>query len=552
MVLPETAALAARMVMRELRDDDGVVDPSAYGLPILKLTGDTSAMTKDNAVDLQYVYGDRNGTASVKWQGNSSLFYPKKNYTIKFDTAFEAAAGWGEQKKYCLKANYIDHSHARNVVSAKLWGQVVKSRKAKPQPFDITKITHTSNNPISDTNDNAISVSDGVVTFNRTMYEGVGWLYGWTCPAGAYKVTFDCYNPNTQETDPDNRVLVGMGMPGDGDIYYAYASLGEHGTWGTYTANLWPTAKVNGILIAPAPNRSGVNPNYKIKNIIITDVYGNEFEVDPNAKTRTLVNGGAIDGFPCVVMLNGKFHGLYTFNIPKDGWMFGMGEGTNEAIVCADSYCDATRFAGEATLNGDFELEYVTDENDCDWVLPSLNRLITSCNSSDGTDVDTVIADYLDWDSAIDYYIFRSLLNGIDMGGKNYILFTYDGTKWGFSAYDMDCVYGLDADGMKFYSPAHSVEGVISLGIMVVPNLILNYKKDAFVERYKELRKGVMSDSNIEYMFTNFIGKIPTVVYMEESKRWPMIPNTSVNNLNQIVSYYKERAKALDEIVDAF
>ena len=61
--------------------------------------------------------------------------YPKKNFTIKL---FEDEArsqkkkvgfkNWGNQNKFCLKANWIDISHARNVVSARLWGDVVKSR----------------------------------------------------------------------------------------------------------------------------------------------------------------------------------------------------------------------------------------------------------------------------------------------------------------------------------------------------------------------------------------------------------------------------------------
>lgn len=36
--------------------------------------------------------------------------------------------GWGKQRKHVYKANWIDLSHARNVVSARLWADVVKSR----------------------------------------------------------------------------------------------------------------------------------------------------------------------------------------------------------------------------------------------------------------------------------------------------------------------------------------------------------------------------------------------------------------------------------------
>ena len=102
-----------------------------YNLPVLYLYGDTSTMSKDVKVTLNYNYKDLTGSCTVKWQGSSSLRYPKKNYTITFDQKFEAKTGWGTQKKYCLKANYIDFSHARNVVSARLWGQMVKSRTTK-------------------------------------------------------------------------------------------------------------------------------------------------------------------------------------------------------------------------------------------------------------------------------------------------------------------------------------------------------------------------------------------------------------------------------------
>ena len=110
------------------------IDINEYNLPILALTGDISGMDKDNAVTLNYIYKELSGTCDVKWQGSSSLAYPKKNYTIEFDKAFEAVEGWGTQKKYCLKANFIDFTQCRNVVSAKLWGQ----KNAKRSPANAT------------------------------------------------------------------------------------------------------------------------------------------------------------------------------------------------------------------------------------------------------------------------------------------------------------------------------------------------------------------------------------------------------------------------------
>ena len=34
----------------------------------------------------------------------------------------------GAQSKYVLKANWIDITHSRNIIGARLWGDVVKSR----------------------------------------------------------------------------------------------------------------------------------------------------------------------------------------------------------------------------------------------------------------------------------------------------------------------------------------------------------------------------------------------------------------------------------------
>lgn len=78
---------------------------------------------------------DFSGYAEFKAQGNSSLSYPKKNMTVKMytDETLEEKLkidfkGWGKQSKHVYKANWIDLSHARNVVSARLWADIVKSR----------------------------------------------------------------------------------------------------------------------------------------------------------------------------------------------------------------------------------------------------------------------------------------------------------------------------------------------------------------------------------------------------------------------------------------
>lgn len=111
----------------------GLTDFESYGMPVLYLWGDLSAINKDDAGDFTYKYGDNTGTSTLKWQGNISAGFPKHNFTWnKISTPFEAKEGWGVQKKYCLKANYIDPTQARNILCARLWGSVVASRDVVP------------------------------------------------------------------------------------------------------------------------------------------------------------------------------------------------------------------------------------------------------------------------------------------------------------------------------------------------------------------------------------------------------------------------------------
>lgn len=145
----ETKTRYDRYVMRGIsgvNEDNGSAPTVAKGLPRLDLYGDPSKMTASkNEVPFRYKYtGEedeeiRYGYAKVKWQGNSSLSYPKKNYTIKFynDSKFKSKdkhdAGFGYiSSKYVTKANWVDHSHARNIVSARLWSRIVKSRSKVP------------------------------------------------------------------------------------------------------------------------------------------------------------------------------------------------------------------------------------------------------------------------------------------------------------------------------------------------------------------------------------------------------------------------------------
>lgn len=433
----------------------------------------TCKFINNNVLKPEFSQIGENGdiTCSVKWQGSSSIKYPKKNYTIKFDTAFELVDGWGTEKKYCIKANFIDASQSRNIVAAGLWGEVVKSRSDKD-------------------------------------------------------------------------------------------------TEGTLSNRL-----------------------------------------------SQLPNGGAVDGFPFILVIGDEYKGVYTFNIPKDGWMFGMGDGEQECILCAENHLNPEKFKATITasdaevgitkddIENHFSIEYNSDSFATVDIATSLNNLLGKCIDANtftipevqeqitgevldedtglyvgakkirfykdseghlgycyrdggidyvlnqGATIDE-LDQYVDWQSAIDYYIFTVLIKGIDITDKNYLLSTFDGTQWFFSAYDLDSIFGLRYYGEKILTANTGVTFAAYAATHNLMRLIKDEKRAELVKRYKELRDTVFSEDNIATMFANFIGFIPKRVYDSDLDLW-RTPNSEVNNLNQITDWYRRRVVVIDKEIEA-
>lgn len=115
-----------------------VIEPQLMDMPRIYFSEGTLPTSKTATVMKFDYYSKTNeyhGYVDIKCQGNSSMAYPKKNFTIKpyKDKAKTAKLkidfkGWGKQSKFVLKANWIDITHARNVVSARLWGDIIKTR----------------------------------------------------------------------------------------------------------------------------------------------------------------------------------------------------------------------------------------------------------------------------------------------------------------------------------------------------------------------------------------------------------------------------------------
>lgn len=390
------------------------LEPSINDIPKVYFTGDISSMSKDVEKILAFSYKSNtkkiNGFVKMKLQGTSSLRYPKKNFTIKMfkdegclTKDKHSFKEWNyETNKYVLKANYIDHSHARNIVSARLWNDIVKA---------------------------------------RTDY-------------------------NSLPTEYQN-------MP----------------------------------------------------------------------------NGGAIDGFPIKLYMNGVYQGLYTWNIGKDSWTYGMkSEKDTYAVLCGENYVSGCFRANAMIDETDWSLEYPdTLQNS---IKTSWNNAINFVMNNSGNTFKNGLSTYFDVNSLIDYYIFAYFSCGLDSMGKNQIYTTYNGTKWYAHMYDMDSTWGLYWDGRSFVSSSYRCQedyesGKNNNGNLLYIKLVENFRQEIY-ERYSELRKTVLSIDNVIDRFERFTDVISNDLYKEDISVYNGIPSSNTNNIQQIRNYIVERANYVD------
>lgn len=400
-------------------------------LPKLYINGDISQSSKDfETKAYNYVFVDEDGKRhygynSLKWQGESSLSYPKKNYTLKFfhDALYRRKDKVDllplgiKKSKFVIKANWIDRSMARNIVSCRLWGQMVKSRHNAP------------------------------------------------------------------------------------------------------------------------PELLAASPNF-----------------------------GAIDGYPIKVYVNGTFHGLYSFNIPKDEDLFGMdAENPLHCVVCGDNNRnndDNSSAFRSAVIGTSWELEvpdawptYDVEEEGqtvTHAVKDNLSNTIAFVINSTDEEFVAGINDHIDLESAIDYFLLMFVECGVDSAARNLIMFTYDGgNKWYCSAYDKDMTWGNGITGLPKYDPQIPCPtGYLNTNSLLWERLTELFG-DAIWDRWTELRNTLLSPTNIKAEFDYFWQDITDADYADDVDVWPTMPQSTIDFKARMFSFIDARWAYMDGQINA-
>ena len=389
------------------------VEPAELDVPRIYFYGDTLPTTKDN-VNLEMDYKSNtmkfHSYIKLKCQGTSSMSYAKKNFTL---TMYEDAdrtiklkknfKGWGNQSKFCLKANWVDSTHTRNISGARIAYDMVKSRPDSPFKQELLK-----------------------------------------CP-----------------------------------------------------------------------------------------------------------RNGAVDGFPIKVYFNGEFWGIYTFNIPKDAWMFNMNEDNpNHIVLCAERNTDGNsnlinscQFRQLWDGGGDWSYEVGTPS---ETVKNSFNRCISFVMNATDQEFHDNISEYFDLYSLLDYYCFSYVVCHLDGLAKNMLVATYDGVIWGACLYDMDSIYGVYWDGGSFISPQYKCPEQYQEQFSRLWVRIEECFADELRARYAELRQEALSLTNIVGHVEEIYDLLSPNMKTDETTKWPAIPQYNANTITRFRNYMRDRVKYTD------
>ena len=292
------------------------------------------------------------------------------------------------------------------------------------------------------------------------------------------------------------------------------------------------------------------------------------------------------DGFPCAVYINGKFYGIFSFQLKKhrDNYHLDKSVAENihlDGVINWDTLWNGTISWGEDD-NG-FEIRnpknlYAIGGNKYDADIKQeeiagndeVNSWIEAGKLPDGTAISAKIKKNLqltakvkkyiqdfanagkriydamntyesssktnedlktfkdifetiyDVDNLIDYIIVSDILRNSDGFNKNWQWFTYNGVKWYVGLYDCDMSFGGSWTGRYIEEP-YPVH--INSSTKGPQGIIDNYYQTELNARYKELADiGILTAKNVFSFVKNWTMQIGMDFYKEEYKKWADSP----------------------------
>ena len=263
-----------------------------------------------------------------------------------------------------------------------------------------------------------------------------------------------------------------------------------------------------------------------------------------NVFTNTPHNG-TIDGFPIEIYNNDNFLGIYTWNIPKDDWLWNIDDkDEKQYTIETENHTEATRFKENIT-EFDEEVFDVEAGTKSDVALKHMQDTITFVKDSSDEEFKNNFKDYFDLDASLNYMACYYYFGGIDNLSKNMQLVTYDGKKFYPSLYDLDTTYGAYYDGTR----TDTYDITFSYDESVLWYRFLTLFKNEIAERWFELRKDIFTKDATMKEFRDFYNLIPEESWQKEKERWgeDKLPGFGLDQIEEFLDF---RIKYIDMIME--
>lgn len=256
---------------------------------------------------------------------------------------------------------------------------------------------------------------------------------------------------------------------------------------------------------------------------------------------------GHVIGYPCVLYINDAFYGVGSFNIGKKYFNYNLDRSkpTQIQIDWGGNQADITKMG--VNFNNTVVYEFKSPKKTTAATLQSMQNWDAFASSSQ-VDFTANASKFLNKTNVVDYWLFSDFLFNYDGLGKNFQFVSWNGEQFYFMPYDLDSIWGSNWAGNG------TIAADSTLTISDLPLATVNFWKKVKITyatelkaRYKELRdlKIFHEDTVYEICF-ELASKYPKDLILTEFNRWPNLPSKNFSNVNQIVSWAKQRLAHLD------
>ena len=281
----------------------------------------------------------------------------------------------------------------------------------------------------------------------------------------------------------------------------------------------------------------------RIRNRVATELWMDfctpPYYADREPKALSGVRGDFIELF-----LNGKYNGIYALTEAMDRKQMRLAKyeepdtiqnGTFHGMLWKAKAIDVitrmSKFYGynnNRDMWGGFEIKYPDPDDVMPTDYSTLGNAVKFVVNSSRNEFRQHVAEYFDIPVIIDYWIYINVILGIDSGVKNIYWATYDQTldkKLTLAVWDLDCTFGQNWINYPLHNPTAVGSNVpLSTAAHLFWRLI-EISPDSFsvktVERYQQLRQGVLSEDSIKQRFRDRLQPLfLSGAIARETQRW--------------------------------